>query len=172
MKFLRYTVLVILMGLSTAWADLSSELRAETENGLCGETPSARQWQWWHDFSVMLTVNGICRNHTSACVRTTKRLRNTCTITEWSDVSFTLRLDRENSYLHESFWHRADANIKCLVTSDYIWECLYLSGNFTYRRGGNDGQRVMPFNIQEKYLGNVKEYVDANLADDTAVWLY
>jgi hypothetical protein len=162
------------MGLSTAWADLSSELRAETEKGLCGDTPSARQWQWWHDFSVMLTVNGYCRNNTGACVGSTKRLRNTCTITEWSDDNFTLSLDRKNTYIHESMWHHADANIKCLITNNWEWECLYLAGNFTYRRGYtiDPGQIVMPFKIQERYLSFVKKYVDLNLADDTSALSY
>ena len=168
MKFLRYTVLVILMGLSTAWADLSSELRAETEKGLCGDTPSAIEWQNFHNYDVMFSLKGVCLSNQDIryrCMSSTRRLKNICSITEWDDVNFTLRLDRENTYLHPSVWHHADGNIKCLITSNLEWECLFLSGNFTYSDGLPGIGEAMPFNIQEQYLSFAKKYVDANLAN-------
>jgi hypothetical protein len=167
MKFLRYTVLVILIGLSTVWADLSSELRAETEKGLCGDTPSAIEWKNFHTYEVMFKLKDACSWNQylrGACLQSTRPLKNICSITAWDDVNFTLRLDRENTYLHYSVWHHANGNIKCLITSNYEWECLYLSGNFTYS-SGSTGSQAMPFNIQEQYLSFAKKYVDANLAN-------
>jgi hypothetical protein len=154
------------MGFGTAWADLSSELRAETEKGLCGDSPSAIEWKRFHDYYVMIKLMTACNSSwmRNQCQASIRPLKNICNITQWNDENFTLRLDRENTYLHPSVWHHADGNIKCLFTSNLEWECLFLSGNFTYSRG-TTGSQAMPFYIQEKYLSFAKKYVDANLAN-------
>jgi hypothetical protein len=60
---------------------------------------------------------------------------SSCAITNWSDNTFELSFIfyEINKYKDESIWNKVDADVKCLFSSNYEWECLYQASIFDIR---------------------------------------
>ena len=144
-------ILVFLFSSNFAFADLKSD----TEQAVCDKV------RRHHDFTMMMTVNGICLNYTAACVGTTVKIANICSISEWNESDFSLRINLKNQYLGPTYWHQADANVKCLFTSNYEWACFYEAGNFAYQ--DNSSTKFMSFAQQESYISSFLPYLEENL---------